>query len=1176
MVTNPIHLANRLGEQFIVDQWAKVESSRLRWLEFNQKQIRAELYNSYSDAVRAGDDTVDLQQLGKPTILPASFTGSDRYMCEKYQDAMALCRRFGRPHLFITMTCNPDWVEIKEELKPNQNALNRPDVCARVFKLKFQELMKDITQRHVFGTVAAHVHSIEYQKRGYPHAHILIWFEDKHHLDGENLDRIISAEIPDQYIIDSAGKKVESPLYKRVTKSMIHGPECKSRGLGCCELRGYCKDGFPEEYQSHTTTDIEEGTRFRRRSPEDGGNSFTKYISKKKYEVTNKDVSTYSPWLLNKYDCHINVKHVNSVKSIKYVFKYIMKGSDQAVVTIEKDSAAKKSKSDDTTNVKQPRDEIKEYQTKRYVSSVEACWRLFDFDITGRYPNVEALPVHLPGEQKVYFDQTSTDLEVAEEKLERGQKTKLTEYFRMCRDKIDGAENLYYYEMPEHFTWDTSKRAWKKRKNDVCAIGRMHQAHPSNVERFHLRMLLNHVKGATSFEHLKTLDDEGGTVCTTFLDACIAKHLTRDDQIWYDSMKEAADTMTNMYQLRDFFSTIILLGEVGNPYKLYEEYGDSMNDDFFRRYEEAFKDRAIPQMPNEEYVGTLQLLEPLSPTPMEVEENEQWDIKKIATNSGLCELEMRFQAYGKSVKDFGLPMPDFDRDEFYRDFLSNKKEARIVREKARQFFEENVSKLNQGQKVVFDTIIGRVNQKEGGLIFLDAPGGTGKTFTLNVIAAAIRMKGGKVASTAFSGVAATLLHEGTTTHNMFKIPPKVYSGSTCNVSAQSKLAADLREMDIGFIDEGPMMNKECFECLDRTLRDLTGNNHEMFGGKLILVSGDFRQMLPVVKKGYRAAVVSACLKSSILWSDDITILRLTENMRVQKYIDAYPDDSDFHTELRQFEKWLLDLGDGKLSVSQDRNGIVEIPKTMARESREEVMECIFGDLEHNFENKEYLKSRLILAADNAIVNETNIDMVQELPGELHSFKSIDTVDDDDARLQYPVEYLNMLNPSGFSEHELHLKVGAPVILLRNFDVKAGHCNGTRYIVKEIRKYSLELEKLDTNGDENDILQLPRICMNKEFDDMPLTMKRLQFPIKLAFAVTFHRSQGQSVEHCGILLPKDIWTHGQIYVAFSRCGNPHNIHVWAEQEQFKNMNFEPTKRMVKNVVYPEVLGSKNIC
>ena len=68
------------------------------------------------------------------------------------------------------------------------------------------------------------------------------------------------------------------------------------------------------------------------------------------------------------------------------------------------------------------------------------------------------------------------------------------------------------------------------------------------------------------------------------------------------------------------------------------------------------------------------------------------------------------------------------------------------------------------------------------------------------------------------------------------------------------------------------------------------------------------------------------------------------------------------------------------------------------------------------------------------------------------------------------------------------------------------------------------------------------------DNMPMSMTRLQFPIKLAFAVTFQRSQGQSVEHCGILLPKDIWTHGQIYVAFSRCGNPRNIYVWAEQEK----------------------------
>ena len=192
---------------------------------------------------------------------------------------------------------------------------------------------------------------------------------------------------------------------------------------------------------------------------------------------------------------------------------------------------------------------------------------------------------------------------------------------------------------------------------------------------------------------------------------------------------------------------------------------------------------------------------------------------------------------------------------------------------------------------------------------------------------------------------------------------------------------------------------------------------------------------------------------------------------------------------------------------------------------------------------------------------------------LKTFKSIDTVDNDDQRLDYPVEFLNMLNPSGIAEHELHLKVGAPVILLRNFNVKAGHCNGTRYIIKEIGKHRLELEKLGASeDDENATLQLPRIPMGYNPTDMPMSMTRLQFPIKLAFAVTFHRAQGQSVEHCGILLPKDVWTHGQIYVAFSRCGNPRNVYVWAEQEQFKKMKLGRMMRVMKNVVYPEVLCS----
>ena len=92
--------------------------------------------------------------------------------------------------------------------------------------------------------------------------------------------------------------------------------------------------------------------------------------------------------------------------------------------------------------------------------------------------------------------------------------------------------------------------------------------------------------------------------------------------------------------------------------------------------------------------------------------------------------------------------------------------------------------------------------------------------------------------------------------------------------------------------------------------------------------------------------------------------------------------------------------------------------------------------------------------------------------------------------------------------------------------------------------------------------------------MPFTLTRLQFPVKLAFCLTINRAQGQSVDKCGILLPKNVWTHGQIYVAFSRCGNPNNVFVWANQEPILGGEFKGKlpegKKFVMNVVYKQIL------
>ena len=83
-------------------------------------------------------------------------------MRERYYDAMSIVGKYGKPDMFITMTCNPRWKEIQENLFEGQTAIDRPDLVARVFKLKLDQLKKEILENNIFGEVAAHVYTIEF------------------------------------------------------------------------------------------------------------------------------------------------------------------------------------------------------------------------------------------------------------------------------------------------------------------------------------------------------------------------------------------------------------------------------------------------------------------------------------------------------------------------------------------------------------------------------------------------------------------------------------------------------------------------------------------------------------------------------------------------------------------------------------------------------------------------------------------------------------------------------------------------------------------------------------------------------------------------------------------------------------------------------------------------------
>ncbi len=166
---------NKLWQQYILDMFERYESYKLQYLrsDAGQKQIRADLYKGVADNVEAGDGNLD--QMGKSTILPASFTCSDRWYHKRYMNAMALVGKYGKPTFFLTFTMDVNCPEITSKLRRGQTAYDRPHLVNRIFQGKRKQLIDEITKKNIFGRPIAHVHVVEFQKRGAPHLHLLIW-----------------------------------------------------------------------------------------------------------------------------------------------------------------------------------------------------------------------------------------------------------------------------------------------------------------------------------------------------------------------------------------------------------------------------------------------------------------------------------------------------------------------------------------------------------------------------------------------------------------------------------------------------------------------------------------------------------------------------------------------------------------------------------------------------------------------------------------------------------------------------------------------------------------------------------------------------------------------------------------------------------------------------------------
>ncbi|XP_027150586.1 uncharacterized protein LOC113750845 [Coffea eugenioides] len=301
---------------------------------------------------------------------------------------MALVQKSGQPDLFITMTCNPAWPEIKEAMLRTDEAHNRPDHLSRVFHAKVNILKEDLFKKHIFGDVAAYTYVVEFQKRGLPHIHMLIILQPRSKLySTESYDRIVSAEILDE--------QANKHLFNMVRKHMMHGPCGSKNPKNVCMQGSFmrrCRNNYPKKWASRTTHGNNTYPTYRRRN--DG-----KKIIGRGQELDNRWVVPYNPYLLAKFNCHINVEICSTIKAVTYVYKYIYKGHDKIHFQVNNDN-------EPIANTQPTQiDEITEYQSARWVCPVEAIWRIYRFSLSEMHPAVIHLQLHLENFQCMTFNE---------------------------------------------------------------------------------------------------------------------------------------------------------------------------------------------------------------------------------------------------------------------------------------------------------------------------------------------------------------------------------------------------------------------------------------------------------------------------------------------------------------------------------------------------------------------------------------------------------------------------------------------------------------------------------------------------------------------------------------------------------------------------------------------------
>jgi hypothetical protein len=927
-------------------------------------------------------------------------------------------------------------------------------------------------------------------------------------------DTITTPDDVDAIIQTSIPDESSRPELRRVIiEHNLHGPCGVGHSTPCVgENSTKCRFGFPRRECTETYYNEKTHRWVPRRICDE-------VVRKRGKQYDAKWVADYNPQCSVVLGCHVYVELVVGQFGFSYLMDYLNKGTYREKIEIATWRENEDAEDEDEPSHVYVYDEYRQFVEGKQLTACEAAWDIFGFPKQGSKHAVRLLHLHEPGQRKIYFGPTAQEVEKAAEK---DGESDLEAFMSLCASNTaDGefARSLFYHEMPRFFVRNKSNQGpWRRRKKQFSrTIGRMPDIAATKSELFCLKLLLLAVKGPKSYLDLRTV---GGVVYDSFQEAAVALRLVRGDREYHQCL-EFASKYRRPRQLRYLFAIMLALNTINHPDELFEEYLEHFTSDLLRHMDAA--------------------------------------AAKLRAKVLICRAFIRA---GGDLASMQVFFDDIDKgdntlyDESNLDFVPP-----VVNP---QTTEQLRDQLNVKQREAYDLFVDALDAYAAGdrhspkAYVIEGPAGTGKTFLYLAIIALLKERLAVHLVVAWTGMAASLLPGGMTCHSAFKLPLNIESNSTSNMDPSAHSFQWQRLMDTQCIiwDEFSMVSTAAFNVVN-SLMQRAHNNNVLFGGVPILLGGDFRQVLPIPSDN--ADNRSLSLRNWVYYRS-MTRLTLDENQRVNPQEVSYI-------------QWLLRVGSGIDVKDTEGNSYARIEPECLVDSLDKMINRVYGD--NILDN---VADCLILAPKNDTVNNVNGVLLERLPGDVVSLfaTNTDMVPDTVANIERVTPEIMMShNPSGFPRHELKLKVGAPVMLLRNLDVARGLCNGTRMVVEDINPDCLVCRILKGKF-AGEIVFVPRIEFKVDKGNCH-EFTRLQFPISLGFAVTIHKAQGQTVDRVGVYLDSPCFAHGQLYVALSRVRSVNHLCIYIREGRYQTLCWKDPNDHSKgkvgntrNYVYREIV------